>query len=117
MRNGRINERNTGLHKLDGGAKRSKPETMSVLTEEQCRAKDAVHYCNMLLSDGVRLHDNIPELVSHWITKGIAVIKEVQNPWSYARQFNPTVKIASLNESRRADVELVRDILIQFHKL
>ena len=117
MKNGRINERNIGSHKLDGGAKRAKAVVEPILTDEQYKAKDAVHYCNMILKEGVRLYENVPELIQHWINKGIAEIKEIENPWSYARQFNPTIKIACLVESHRSDVELVKGLLIHFHKL
>lgn len=70
MKNGRINERNTGSHKLDGGAKRAKAVVEPVLTDEQYKAKDAVRLCNMILKEGVRLYENIPELVQHWINNG-----------------------------------------------
>jgi len=35
MKNGRINERNIGNHKLDGGAKRAKAVIETILTDEQ----------------------------------------------------------------------------------
>ena len=117
MKNGRINERNIGYAKLDGGAKRAKAISEPELTDEQYNAKEAVRLCNMILKDGIRLYENIPELVAHWINKGIAEVKEIENPWSYARQINPTVKMAYLNESFRDDVVLVKNLLIQFYKI
>lgn len=117
MKNGRINERNIGSHKLDGGAKRAKVISEPVLTEEQYKAKDAVRLCNMILTEGIRLYENIPELVQHWINKGIAEVKEIENPWGYARQFDPTVKVAFLVEAYRNDVTLVKGLLINFYKL
>ena len=97
MKNGRINERNIGDHKLDGGAKRIKVVSEPVLTDEQYKAKEAVRLCNMILRDGIRLYENIPELVQHWINNKIVNVKEVENPWSYARQINPTIKMAYLS--------------------
>lgn len=117
MKNGRINERNIGYTKLDGGAKRTKAISESVLTDEQYNAKETVRLCNMILGNGIRLYENIPELVNHWITNGIVEIKEIENPWSYARQITPTVKIASLNEKHRSDIMLVKNLLIQFYKI
>lgn len=117
MKNGRINERNIGSHKLDGGAKRAKAVVNLFLTEEQYNAKEAVRLCNMILKEGVRLYENVPELVQHWISKGIAEVKEVENPWSYARQFDPTIKVAYLVESHRSDIELVKGLMIGFYKL
>ena len=117
MKNGRINERNIGSHKLDGGAKRAKAVVEPVLTEEQYKAKEAVRLCNMILKDGVRLYENVPELVLHWISKGIAEVKEIENPWSYARHFDPTIKVAYLVDSHRSDIELVKDLMIGFYKI
>lgn len=117
MKNGRINERNTGRHKLDGGAKRAKAIVEPVLTEEQYKAKEAVRLCNMILKEGVRLYENVPELVQHWIYTGVAEVKEIENPWSYAKQFNPTIKVAYLVESHRSDIELVKGLMIGFYNL
>jgi len=117
MKNGRINERNIGDHKLDGGAKRIKAISEPTLTDEQYEAKEAIRLCNMILKDGIRLYENIPELVQHWINNKIVCIKEIENPWSYARQINPTVKMAYLNENFRPSVELVKSLLISFYKL
>ena len=74
------------------------------------KAKEAVRLCNMILNEGVRIYENVPELVEHWINKGIAQVKEVKNPWSYARQFDPTIKVAYLVESHRSDIELVKGL-------
>jgi hypothetical protein len=117
MKNGRINERNTGSHKLDGCAKRVKAVVEPVLTDEQYKAKEAVKLCNMILKEGVRLYENVPELVQHWIGKGIAEVKEIENPWSYARQFDPIIKVAYLVESHRSDIELVKSLMIGFYKI
>ena len=117
MKNGRINERNIGDHKIDGGVKRIKVALEPILTDEQYEAKEAVRLCNMILKDGIRLYENIPELVAHWISKGIAEVKEIENPWSYARQINPTVKIAVLNEAYVSDILLVKELLIKFYKI
>ena len=117
MKNGRINERNIGDHKIDGGVKRIKVALEPILTDEQYEAKEAVRLCNMILKEGIRLYENIPELVQHWINNKIVNVKEVENPWSYARQINPTIKMAYLNESFRPSIELVKSLLIAFYKL
>lgn len=117
MKNGRINERNIGIHKLDGGAKRAKPSNEPILTEQQAKAKETVRLCNMALNKGIRLYESIPEVVQHWIDKGIVQVREIENPWTYARQFEPTIKVAYIVESHRADVELVKGLLIGFHQL
>ena len=118
MKYGRINERNIGIHKLDGGAKRAKAVVEPVFfTEEQYKANEAVRLCNMILKEGVRLYENVPELVLHWISKGIAEVKEIENPWSYARHFDPTIKVAYLVESHRSDIELVKGLMIGFYKI
>lgn len=117
MKYGRINERNIGKHKLDGGAKRAKLVEEPILTDEQLKAKDAVRLCNRILTDGIKLYENIPELVQHWINKGIVEVKEIENPWSYGRLIHPTIKMAYLVESNRKDIELVKGLLIECHKL
>lgn len=121
MKIGRINERNIGNHKLDGGAKRVRPVNEPILTDEQYKARDAVKLCNMLLNEGIRLYRNesgsVHELVQHWINNGIAEVKEIENPWSYARQFNPTIEMAYLAEKHRSSVEMVKNLLILFYKL
>lgn len=117
MENGKINERNIGSHKLDGGAKRVKAVAKPILTDEEYKAKKVVHYCNMILKEGIRIYENVPDLVQHWINKGIAEVKEIENPWSYARQFYPTIKVAYLVESYRSDIELVKSLIIGFYKI
>ena len=110
MKIGRINERNIGYHKLDGGAKRVKPVVEPALTDEQYEAKEAVRLCNMILKEGIKLYENMPELVQHWIDKGVAEVREIENPWSYARQINPTIRVAYLVENHRSDIELVKGL-------
>ena len=117
MKNGRINERNIGSHKLDGGAKRANAVVEPVLTEDQYKAKEAVRLCKMILKEGVRLYENVPELVQHWISKGIAEVKEVENTWSYARQFDHTIKVAYLVENHRSDIEQIKKLLIHFYNI
>ena len=116
MKNGRINERNTGSHKLDGGAKRAKA-VEETLTNEQLKAKEAVTLCEMLLKDGVKLYDTIPELVQHWINKDIAKVKEFENTCIPARTYKPFEKRAILNENKRSDVELVQGLMTSLYKL
>ena len=116
MKNGRINERNTGSHKLDGGAKRARA-VEETLTDEQLKAKEAVTICKRILKDGVKLYDNIPELVQHWIDKGIAKVKEFENSCIPARTYKPFEKRAILNEGKRSDVELVKGLMISLYKI
>lgn len=111
MKNGRINERNIGNHKLDGGAKRAKL-VIEQLTEEEYKAKEAVRLCKMLLNDGVKVYETIPELVQHWLDKGIAELKEFENTCIPARKFKPFETRAILIEERRSDVELVVKLLM-----
>ena len=117
MNYGRINERNTGRHKLDGGCKRAKAVQEPELTDLQIKAKEAVMYCNRILNDGIKLHDNVPELVQHWINNGIVEVKEIENPWGYARLVFPTIKMAYLIESHRKDIELIKGLLIECYKI
>lgn len=117
MKNGRINERNIGNHKLDGGAKRTKLVIEPELTEEEYKAKEAVRLCKMLLNDGVKVYETIPELVQHWLDKGIAELKEFENTCIPARKFKPFETRAILIEKRRSDVELVKGLMTSLYKL
>lgn len=117
MKNGRINERNIGSHKLDGGAKRAKSIVQPVLTDEQYQAKEAVYLCKMLLNNGVKLYEQIPNLVQHWLDNDIAELKEFENSCIPARTWKPTETRAILIESKRNDVKLVQELLISFYKL
>ena len=106
MKNGRINERNIGCHKLDGGCKGSKMQIV-----EDTKKDLAIRIIKQLLKDGVKVYENYPELVSHWLKNGIAEIKEFENSCEMARSIYPTEKRAILIESKRSDVELVLGIL------
>ena len=118
MRNGRINERNIGNHRLDGGAKRAKAVVEPVLTDEQYEAKESLRYCKMILNDGLKIYDGrIPELIQQWLDKGIAELKEFENSCLMARRYFPTEQRAVLVESKRSDIELVKGLLIHFYKL
>ena len=117
MKNGRINERNIGNHKLDGGAKRAKVVIEPELTEEEYKAKEAVRLCKLLLNDGVKVYETIPELVQHWLDKGIAELKEFENTCIPARKFKPFETRAILIEERRSDVELVKGLMTSLYKL
>jgi len=117
MKNGRINERNIGSHKLDGGAKRAKVVVKPELTEEEYKAKEAVKLCKMLLNDGVKIYETIPELVQYCLDKGIVELKEFENSCIPARKFKPFETRAILIEERRSDVELVKELMTLFYKL
>ena len=117
MKNGRINERNIGNHKLDGGAKRAKIVVEPELTDEQYKATETVTLCRMLLSGTLKVYENIPELVQHWIDKGIAELKEFENTCIPARKFKPFETRVILNEERRSDVELVKGLMTSLYKL
>ncbi len=117
MKNGRINERNIGSHRLDGGAKRVKAVLEPVLTDEQYRAKEELRLCKMLLNGGVKIYDGrVPELVQQWINKGIAELKEFENSCLMARKYIPIETRAILIEEKRKDVELVIELLEHFYK-
>ena len=116
MKNGRLNERNFGSHKLNGGAKRVKA-IEETLTDEQLKAKEAVTLCRMLLSGTLKVYENIPELVQHWIDKGIVELKEFENSCIPARAFKPFETRVILNEERRSDIELVKGLMTSLYKL
>lgn len=116
MQKGRINERNTGSHKLDGGAKRAKASKES-LTDEQLKAKEVVTLCKMILKDGVKLYEHTPELVQHWIDQGIAMVRVFENTCIPARAYKPLERRAILNEKKRSNVELVQGLIVSFFKL
>lgn len=106
MKNGRINERNIGSHKLDGGCKGSK---MQVCEDTE---KDlAIRMIKQLLKDGVKVYETYPEIVNHWLKNGIAEIKEFENTCECARRYKQFEQRAVLIESKRSDVELVLGIL------
>ena len=90
-----------------------KPE----LTEEEHKAKEAVKLCKMLLNDGVKVYETMPELVQHWLDKGIAELKEFENTCIPARTFKPFETRAILIEERRSDIELVKDLIINLYKI
>ena len=117
MKNGRINERNIGSHKLDGGAKRVKAVSETSYTDEQYKANEAVTLCRMLLSGTLKVYENIPELVQHWIDKGIVELKEFENSCIPARTFKPFEIRVILNEERRSDIELVKGLMTSLYKL
>lgn len=111
MKNGRINERNVGKYRLDGGIKGVKP-VESNLTDKETKIKEAIHFCKMILRDGIKLYDSIPNLVKYWIDNGIAEIKEFENSCEMARKYKPFEKRAILIENKRKDVVLVKDLMV-----
>ena len=117
MKNGRINERNIGNHKLDGGVKRSKAIIELELTEEEYKVKEALTLCKMLLNGGVKVYDSIPDLVQYWIEKGVAELKEIENTCIPARRYKPFETRAILIEERRGDVELVKGLMMSLYGL
>lgn len=118
MKNGRINERNIGNHKLDGGAKRAKSALEPVLSDEQYNAQQQLRDIKMLLHKGVKIYDGvIPELIQHWINNGIAELKEFENSCIMARKDSPTEIRAILIEEKRNDVEFVKNLLILTYNL
>ena len=116
MKNGRINERNIGTNKLDGGAKRVKA-IEETLTDEQYKANEAVTLCRMLLSGTLKVYENIPELVQHWISEEIVELKEFENSCIPARAFKPFETRVILKEERRSDIELVQNLMTSLYKL
>lgn len=71
----------------------------------------------MLLNEGVKVYETIPELVQHWLDKGIAELKEFENTCIPARKFKPFEKRAILIEERRSDVELVKGLMTSLYKI
>ena len=116
MKKGRINERNTGSHKLDSGAKRAKASEES-LTDEQNKVKEALTLCKMILKDGVKLYEHTPELVQHWIDQGIVRVRVFENTCLPARAYKPLERRAILNEENRSDVQLVQGLIVSLFKL
>jgi len=117
---GRINERNTGSWSLEGNPKRrnKKAITEEIESDEVSLARESLQKINMIFSGGVTIYDSgIPEIVQQWISKGIAVIKNVDNPCVMARKMQSKRDVAFLVEKYRKDLELVRGLLIHFYKL
>lgn len=117
MQNGRINERNIGSTKLDGGVKRSKLQPVTILSDIEEEAYNSLRLCNMILSNGIKIYDTTPELVKQWIRNGIAEIKEFKNTNEVTKMYYPIEKRAILNESKRSDIELCKKLLIEFYPL
>ena len=115
MKNGRINERNTGSTKLDGGVKRSKLQPVTILSDIEEEAYNSLRLCNMILNKGIKIYDTIPELVNQWIRNGIAEIKEFENTNEVTKMYYPTEKRAILIESKRSDIELCKNLIIEFY--
>ena len=115
MENGRINERNIGSIKLDGGIKRSKPQSFVKLSDIEVEACNSLRLCNMVLNKGVKLYDDIPNLIQQWIRNGIVEIKEFENTNEVTKMYYPIEKKAILIESKRSDIELCKKLLIEFY--
>lgn len=115
MKNGRINERNTGSIKLDGGTKRIKSIPTIKLSDIEEDAYNSLKLCNMVLDKGIKLYDKIPELIQQWLKNGIVEIKEFENTCEVAKKYYPIEKRAILIESKRSDIELCKRLLIEFY--
>ena len=117
MKNGRINERNIGSVKLDGGIKRSKSQPVIMLSNIEEEAYNSLRLCNMILDKGVKIYDITPELVKQWIKNGIVEIKEFTNTNEVTKKYYPIEKRAILIESKRSDIELCKRLLIEFYPI
>jgi len=117
MKNGRINERNTGSTKLDGGVKRSKLQPVTILSNIEEEAYNSLRLCNMILNKGIKIYDTTPELVKQWITNGIAEIKEFANTNEVTKMYFPVEKRAILIESKRSEVEFCKKLIIEFYPI
>jgi hypothetical protein len=117
MKNGRINERNIGSVKLDGGIKRSKLQPVTILSDIEEEAYNSLILCNMILNKGIKIYDTTPELVKQWIRNGIAEIKEFKNTNEVTKKFFPIEKRAILIESKRSDIELCKNLIIEFYPI
>lgn len=115
MKNGRINERNIGSVKLDGGIKRSKSIPAVILSDIEEEAYNSLRLCNMILDKGIKIYDTTPELVKQWVKNGIVEIKEFRNTNEVTKMYYPIEKRAILIESKRSDIELCKRLLIEFY--
>ena len=117
MKNGRINERNIGSVKLDGGIKRSKSIPVVILSDIEEEAYNSLRLCNMILDKGIKIYNTTPELVKQWIENGIVEIKEFKNTNEVTKMYYPTEKRAILIESKRSDIELCKNLIIEFYPI
>ena len=117
MKNGRINERNIGSIKLDGGIKRSKSIPVVILSDIEEEAYNSLRLCNMILDKGIKIYDTTPELVKQWIKNGIVEIKEFKNTNEVTKMYYPIEKRAILIESKRSDIEFCKNLIIEFYPI
>lgn len=115
MKNGRINERNIGSVKLDGGIKRSKSIPIVILSGIEEEAYNSLRLCNMILNKGIKIYDTTPELIQQWVKNRIVEIKEFKNTNEVTEKYFPIEKRAILIESKRSDIELCKRLLIEFY--
>lgn len=113
MRYGRINERNTGNHRLDGGAKRQKqvlstnfvsPDT----PEGECY--DFIVYALGTIGKTTIDCQSTPlyqEMLDQWEKNGIASSEIEVTHWKPNGK-----KVFRINQAAKGDLELVRDLLL-----
>lgn len=122
MRNGRINERNIGHSRLDGGAKGAKYCEPKQLNEEEKLEKKArliLECMNTLLSDkGIKLHKDYPcDIIQHWIDNNIVIVKDIENPNKMQSIISPIVTMAFLNEEKKNDLLFVKMVICETYNL
>ena len=117
MKTGRINERNMGSHRLDGGVKNSKIIKTQQYSNEEIQALECITLCRMILKNGVKLYGSTPKIVEHWVSSGVAKIITLENTCECARLFRPTERRAILVSDKKADIELVMNLLIKLYTL
>jgi len=90
-------------------------------TDEEYKIKTIIDFCTMLLGDGIKVYNIIPELLQHWFDRGIAELKVYEHNCIPARKHKPAKKYEEkkviLKEERRNEVELVKKMMISlFYK-
>jgi len=116
MKNGRINERNIGKVKLDGGCKRSKAIPIKQTSKEEDLAKQIHKFCRMILKDGIKVYETIPHLVQYWIDNGFAELKQFENTCVPARKFKPLETRTVLLEEKRENIENLKNLMETLYK-
>jgi len=122
MKNGRINERNTGNYSLNSNLKgrRTKKTNDSILTSEQKESQNTINKIDCLISSfksnyySYLTFDLTDEQIKHWFENGI-VVKGIKkgNP----KIFSEDKEICLLVDGKLSDLELTKGLLKSFFKL
>lgn len=110
MKNGRINERNMGSHKLDGGAKNAKC-IKPKYTEEQYDLIYNIRLCEQLLTSKVQILDNQLDVMKFVILNGFVEILEIENT-TITKSIRPILKYAILKDEFISNMNDIKNSLI-----